>query len=99
MASLESTIAGRPFLISTLRVGSSRASTTSQRRTPSTLLPILQDGPRFGVAHIPIAQQISLCFALLRAALHVIGAIRLGHLVAFNRVEVRGEHPCDNPTP
>src|SRR4029434_3147332 len=97
MASLESTIAGRVFLISTPRVGSSRARTTSPRRTPSTLLLILQDGPRLGVAHVPIAQQISLFFSFLRAALHVVGAIRLGHLAAFNRVEVRGEHPREDP--
>src|SRR5262245_58422603 len=98
MASLETTVTGRVFLISTPRVRSSLARTTSPRRTPTTLLLVLQDGPRLRVAHFPIGQQIAFPLRLCRTPLCVIRPIRLGYPSPFNRVEVRGEHPGDDPT-
>src|SRR6266545_6679175 len=97
MLSLERTITGRVFLISTPRVGSSRARTTSPRRAATTPFLFLENGPRFRVAHFPLAQKIAFLLCRARSPMRVVGAILLGHLAPFDRVEIGREHPGDDP--
>src|SRR5882724_5161146 len=99
MLSLERTITGRVFLISTPGVGSRRARTTSPRRAATTLLLVLQDGPGLRVAHFPFGQQVAFGLRLASGSMRVIGAIPLGHLAPLDRVEIRREHPGDDPAP
>src|SRR4029077_6679952 len=97
MLSLESTITGRVFLISAPSVGSSRARTTSPRRAATTLLFVLENGPRLGVAHFPLSQQIAIFVRVAGAPPGVVGSIPFRHFAPLDRVEIGREHPGDDP--
>src|SRR4030095_11043180 len=91
MASFERTMTGRVFLISTPRVGSKLARTTSPRRAATTLFLVFQDGPGLCVAHVPLVEEVAFLLGLPRGSLGVVGAILLGHLAPLDRVEIRRE--------
>src|SRR5712692_2689011 len=96
MLSLERTITGRVFLISTPMVGSRFATTTSPRFTPTTCFLLFKDAPGLFVAQFPIGQQVALLFSLPVRALAIVRRVIALQLFARDGVKKGRQHASDN---
>src|ERR1043166_3296629 len=92
MASLDNTIAGRVFLISTPSVGSRLTKTTSPRRTSTTRLLLFQDAPGLRIARFPISQQVFVFLDFLIRAIRVIRRVFALQLLLCNGIKESGQH-------
>src|SRR5215510_2666666 len=97
MLSLEITITGRVFLISTPMVGSRFATRTSPRFTSTTGFLRDQNLPGLLVAQFPLIQQVTFLFCVALRAPVIVSLVVALQLPTGNRVKEGGEHARDHP--